>query len=75
MNTSYQPNNNDFNSRIKVEGITKNVEYERKKFLDYLATNLDLLENFSTEQLQTLLKYSEEENEKKRKKLKKLNNQ
>lgn len=75
MNTSYQPNNNDFNSRIKVEGITKNVEYERKKFLDYLAANMDLIENFSTPQLQTLLKYSEEENEKRRKKLKKMNNQ
>lgn len=75
MTTNYQPNNNDFNSRIRVEGITKNIEYERKKFLDYLAANMDLLENFSTKQLQTILKYSEEENEKKRKKLKKINNQ
>ena len=64
----------DFDSEFKVDLKKINQEKERRKFILYLANNLELLDNFSNEQLEIILKYSEEENEKKRKLLKKNSN-
>ena len=60
----------DFDSELKVDLREINQENKRKEFILYLANHLELLENFSNEQLGKILKYSEEENKKKRKLLK-----
>ena len=61
----------DFNEELKVDLKKINQENERKKFILYLANHLELLDKFSNEQLEKILKYSEDENKKKRKLLKK----
>ena len=51
-----------------------NIEEERKKFIDYIANNVEILGYFSDEQLLKLLNYSESENARKRKILNEFNN-
>lgn len=60
-----------FDAELKVDLKDKKLEDERKKFLIYLADNLELLKNFSDVQLEKILNYSKEENERKRRLLKK----
>lgn len=61
-----------FAEEIKVETNEKNEEYERKQFMENLINNPILLQEFSNERLEKILQYYLEENEKKRKILKKL---
>jgi len=68
---SMQPQN-DFMERVKVKECKKNIEYEKKRFFKKLAYNPELLENFSVDRLEKILKYYLEENNKKRELLKKL---
>lgn len=63
-----------FDDELKVNLKKRNLEEERRKFLDYLSDNTELLGNFSEEQLMKILKYSESENERKRKLLNGINN-
>ena len=51
---------------LKVDMSKKRIEDERRKFLIYLADNLELLNNFSDDKLERILKYSEEENERRK---------
>ena len=60
-----------FDAELKVDLKDKKLEDERKKFLIYLVDNLELLKKFSDVQLEKILKYSKEENERKRRLLKK----
>ena len=60
-----------FDESLKVDLSRKRLENERRKFLVYLTDNLELLKNFSDDQLEKILKYSKEENERKRQLLKK----
>ena len=61
-----------FAEEIKVETNEKNEEYERKQFMENLINNPNLLQEFSNERLEKILQYYLDENEKKRKILKKL---
>ena len=61
-----------FTEEIKVETNEKNEEYERKQFMENLINNPNLLQEFSNERLEKILQYYLDENEKKRKILKKL---
>ena len=64
--------NDDFIEYIQINETYKNTEYEKKKFMEKLEENPDLLDNFSTERLEKILQYYLDENEKKRKKIEKL---
>lgn len=58
---------------LKVDIDTKvSTEYEKKLFMENLTNNPELLENFSNDRLEKILKYYLDENEKKRQLLKKL---
>ena len=61
-----------FSEEIKVETNGKNEEYERKQFIEKLTNNPDLLQDFSNERLEKILQIYLDENEEKRKTLKKL---
>lgn len=61
-NESFQ----NFDAMLKVDMSKKRIEDERRKFLIYLADNLELLNNFSDDKLERILKYSEEENERRK---------
>ena len=63
-----------FDEELKVNLRKKNIEEERKKFIDYISNIVDLLANFSDDQLLKLLSYSESENARKRKILNGFNN-
>ena len=55
-----------FDAMLKVDMSKNRIEDERRKFLIYLADNLELLNNFSDDKLERILKYSEEENERRK---------
>ena len=63
-----------FAEELKVNFKKINIEEERKKFIDYIANNVEILGYFSDEQLLKLLNYSESENARKRKILNEFNN-
>ena len=73
-NTSEQKEKitNSFLKDIKIEDGMVDKEFEKKKIMDNLKDNLQLLEECSNEKLEKILKYYLEENEKKKKLLKKL---
>ena len=62
---------NKFANELKVKNITVDTEYEKKKFMENLTNNPELLENFSIDRLEKILQYYLNENEKKRETLKK----
>jgi hypothetical protein len=69
MNSSLTYKNESFqkfDAMLKVDMSKKRIEDERRKFLIYLADNLELLNNFSDDKLERILKYSEEENERRK---------
>lgn len=66
------PQNIIFSEQIKFESNSQNQEYERKKFIENLTNNPDLLQDFSNERLEKILQYYLDENKKKRNILKKL---
>lgn len=61
-----------FIQEIKVDGENTNKEFEKKKIMDNLKDNLQLLDGFSNEKLEKILQYYLKENEEKKKILKKL---
>ncbi len=63
---------NNFVNQMKVEEGYKNIEYEKKKFMDNLSNNPELLNEFSADRLEKILQYYLDENNKKRELLKKL---
>ena len=65
---------NQFKNNIKVDGAEFDNEYQKKKFMENLKNNQEMLENFSNERLRIILKYYLDENEKKREILRKMNN-
>ena len=65
---------NQFKNNIKVDGDEFDNEYKKKKFMENLKNNQEMLENFSNERLRIILKYYLDENEKKREILKNMSN-
>ena len=63
---------NDFEERIKVDKTYENPEEKKKAFMKRFEEEPELLEVLSTERLELVLKYYQNENEKKRRILKKL---
>ena len=61
-----------FVEEIKIKETVVNPEVKKKKFMDNLTDNPELLEKFSNERLEKILQYYKEENDKKRELLKKL---
>lgn len=58
---------------LKVDFDMKvSTEFEKKIFMENLTNNPELLENFSNDRLESILKYYLDENEKKRELLKKV---
>lgn len=57
---------------LKVDINLKNNEYKKKEFMNRLKENPDILEKLSIGRLELILQYYLDENEKKRKLLKKL---
>lgn len=68
--------NSKFKDDIKIdtENIEFSNEYQKQQFMEQLKNNQELLEKFSNERLKNILQYYLNENQKKREKLKKLNN-
>ena len=60
-----------FNSKKKIEF---NNEYQKKRFMEQLKNNQELLEKFSNDRLKVILQYYLDENNKKRERLKKISN-
>ena len=65
---------NQFKNNIKVGSDEFDNEYQKKKFMENLKNNQEMLENFSNERLRIILKYYLDENEKKREILKNMSN-
>ena len=65
--------NNNFVGEIKTEINFKNMENEKYKFMENIKNNPELLENFTNDRLEIILKYFLDENNKKRNILRKLN--
>ena len=65
---------NQFKNNIKVDSVEFNNEYQKKRFMENLKNNQEMLENFSNERLKIILKYYLDENEKKKEILRKMNN-
>lgn len=63
---------NNFLKDIKIEDGIVEKELEKKKMMEDLKNNLQLLEGFSIEELKKILEYYQNENEKKKIILKKL---
>lgn len=63
---------NSFLKDIKIEDAIVDKEFEKKKIMDNLKDNLQLLEECSNEKLEKILQYYLKENEDKKKILKKL---
>ena len=63
----------NFTEQIKIENDNKNVDYEKKKFMQSLTQNPELLKEFSNDRLEKILQYYLEENEQKREILKRMN--
>ena len=68
--------NNQFKNDIKIdiEKIEFNNEYQKKRFMEQLKNNQELLEKFSNDRLKVILQYYLDENNKKREILKKISN-
>ena len=68
--------NNQFKNNIKIdiEKIEFNNEYQKKRFMEQLKNNQELLEKFSNDRLKVILQYYLDENNKKRERLKKISN-
>ena len=64
--------NINFVEQIKVETNLKNTGNEKDRFMENLKKNPDLLENFTNDRLEKILKYYIDENDKKRVILKKI---
>ena len=64
--------NNEFTDRIKIDENYKNPEEEKRMAMEELKGKPELLEELSVDKLEKVLKYYQEENDKKREKLKKL---
>ncbi len=62
----------DFAEQIKVENENKHIDYEKKKFMQSLTENPELLKKFSNDRLEKILQYYLEENEQKREILKRM---
>ena len=63
----------DLINSLKVDFDTNvSKEYKKKEFMKSLSENPELLQNFSNDKLERILKYYIEENEKKREVLKKI---
>lgn len=62
----------DFAEQIKVENENKHIDYEKKKFMQSLTENPELLKEFSNDRLEKILQYYLEENEQKREILKRM---
>lgn len=65
---------NQFKNNIKIGSDEFDNEYQKKKFMENLKNNQEMLENFSNERLRIILKYYLDENEKKREILKNMSN-
>ncbi len=63
----------NFAEQIKVENENKNIDYEKKKFMQELTENPNLLKEFSNDRLEKILQYYLEENQQKREILKRMN--
>ena len=66
-------NMSNFTEQIKIENDNKNIDYEKKKFMQSLTENPELLKEFSNDRLEKILQYYLEENQQKREILKRLN--
>ena len=68
--------NNQFKNDIKIdiEEIEFNNEYQKKRFMEQLKNNQELLEKFSNDRSKVILQYYLDENNKKRERLKKISN-
>lgn len=64
--------NNEFTDRIKIDADYKNPEEEKRKIMEELKEQPELLEKLSVNKLEKILKYYQDENEKKKETLKKL---
>ncbi len=62
-----------FTEQIKIGDDNKNIDYEKKKFMQNLTENPELLKEFSNDRLEKILQYYLEENKKKREILKRIN--
>ena len=62
------------NIKIDIENIEFNNEYQKKRFMEQLKNNQELLEKFSNDRLKVILQYYLDENSKKREILKKISN-
>lgn len=65
-------NMSNFTEQIKVENENKHIDYEKKKFMQSLIENPELLKEFSNDRLEKILQYYLEENEQKREILKRM---
>lgn len=65
-------NMSNFTEQIKIENDNKNINYEKKKFMQTLTENPELLKEFSNDRLEKILQYYLEENEQKREILKRM---
>lgn len=63
-----------FDEELKVNFKKRDLESERKNFINYIINNIDVLATFSDNQLLKLIRYIEDENERKRKLLNGFNN-
>lgn len=72
VETSRENNESNFIEEIKVDIVEKNNDNEKRKFMDNLTKNPELLEEFSNERLEKILQYYLDENNRKREMLKKL---
>ena len=58
--------------KIDIEKIEFNNEYQKKRFMEQLKNNQELLEKFSNDRLKVILQYYLDDNNKKRERLKKI---
>ncbi len=63
---------NEFINRIKIDENYKNPEAEKRKIMEELKEKPELLDRFSVSILEKILKYYQDENERKKQVLKKL---
>lgn len=72
--TTEHRSQNNMLEELKVDTTTLyDTDFKKKEFMKNLTENPDLLENFSNERLEIILKYYLDENEEKRAMLKRIN--
>ena len=71
MGKKTNQNKDDFLQRIKVDPNYKNMEYEKKKFMESFKKNPELIEYLSGDRLEYVLQYYLKENERLRQAIKK----